>query len=80
MDAEISIRGGGFPHFKIGGRYLLRKGNYRLNISHPGHYSLFETIEVSEDSSQNFVFDLKRLPGKTCYQNQPRVQNNSEGR
>ena len=31
MDATISVRGGGFPHFKIGGRYLLRKGNYRLD-------------------------------------------------
>lgn len=71
MDAEISIRGGGFPHFKIGGRYLLRKGNYRLNISHPGHYSLFETIEVNEDPSQNFVFDLKRLPGKLVIRTNP---------
>ncbi|HCX22841.1 MAG TPA: hypothetical protein DHN29_13050, partial [Cytophagales bacterium] len=71
MDATISVRGGGFPHFKIGGRYLLRKGNYRLNISHPGHYSLFETIEVNEDPSQNFVFDLKRLPGKLVIRTNP---------
>ncbi len=29
FESEVSISGGYFPHFKIGGRYLLRQGDYQ---------------------------------------------------
>ena len=61
---KIEISGGGFPHFRIGGRYLLREGNYMVNLSAPGYYSASEKIITSEDDSQIFSFSLNKLPGQ----------------
>ena len=64
VESEVSIIGGYFPHLKIGGRYLLRQGDYQLDVSHPGYYPLSAIIAINEDSSQEVAFGLEKLPGE----------------
>ena len=62
--SEISISGGYFPHLKIGGRYLLRQGDYQLDVLYPGYYPLTTAITINADSSQEVAFGLEKLPGE----------------
>ncbi len=69
--SEVSISGGYFPHLKIGGRYLLRQGDYQLHVSNPGYYPLTTDIVINADSSQQATFDLKKLPGELIIKTLP---------
>ncbi len=71
VGSAVNISGGYFPHLKIGGRYLLRQGNYQLDVSHPGYYPLSEAIAINADSSQEIAFGLEKLPGELMIKTLP---------
>ena len=74
QDSDIKIDGGLFPSFKIGGRYLLRSGEYEINIQNEGYVSMSnETLIIDENESQDRMFDLSRLPGKIVFTTNPGV-------
>ena len=59
---EIEIDGGLYV-FELGGRYLLRPGDYRLHMAREGYYDFDEILSVGEERNQFFEFELKKLPG-----------------
>jgi len=69
--SAVSISGGYFPHLKIGGRYLLRQGDYQLHVSNSGYYPLTTDIVINADSSQEATFNLKKLPGELIVKTLP---------
>ena len=74
QDSDIKINGGLFPSFKIGGRYLLRSGEYEISILNEGYVSMNnETLIIDENESQDRMFDLSRLPGKIVFTTNPGV-------
>ena len=74
QDSDIKIDGGLFPSFKIGGRYLLRSGEYKISIQNEGYVSMNnETLIIDENESQDRMFDLSRLPGKIVFTTNPGV-------
>ena len=65
---------GYFRLFKIGGRYLLRSGEYEISIQNEGYVSMNnETLIIDENESQDRMFDLSRLPGKIVFTTNPGV-------
>ena len=71
VGSEVNISGGYFPHLKIGGRYLLRQGNYQLDVAYPGYYPLSAAIAIYADSSQEIGFGLEKLPGELMIKTSP---------
>ena len=71
VGSEVNISGGYFPHLKIGGRYLLRQGNYQLDVAYPGYYPLSAAIAINADSSQEIGFSLEKLPGELMIKTSP---------
>ena len=64
QDSKIKISGGLFPKFNIGGRYLIRSGDYKIKILNDGYFPITkETKTINEDDSQDVIFELERLPG-----------------
>ena len=61
---------GGFK-LKIGERYLLRGGDYRLAVTAEGYYPLNQEVTISGDENQAFHLVLKRLPGKVSFATRP---------
>ncbi len=59
--AQIELTGG--LRFKIGPRYLLRSGEYRLHLSHEGYRDSDIVLEVGEEASQARSYVLAPLPG-----------------
>ena len=74
QESTINIDGGLFPAFKIGGRYLLRSGEYEISILNEGYVSLDKgNLIIDENESQDRMFDLRRLPGKIVFITNPSV-------
>ena len=74
QESAINIDGGLFPAFKIGGRYLLRSGEYKISILNEGYVSVDEgNLIIDENESQDRMFDLRRLPGKIAFITNPSV-------
>ena len=48
---------------KLADRYLIRPGTYALDLSAPGYHPLEETLGVTGDSAQHYIFRLEKLPG-----------------
>ena len=61
--AEIEIAGG-LLKLQVGGRYLLRQGNYTVTMTAAGYVSLEEEITVGSADNQEFEFNLEKLPGR----------------
>ncbi len=59
-DADYKIAGG--IAIKLGQRYLLRPGDYRVQASHSAYYPLQEDFRVTAAERQQFAFALQRLP------------------
>ena len=55
----------------LGGRHLLRSGDYELTLTAEGHYPLTETITVGPEDSQSFDYQLQRLPGILSFDSRP---------
>jgi formylglycine-generating enzyme required for sulfatase activity len=51
---------GAWPRIEIGGRYLVRPGQYRLSAEKRGYRTLDETLEVTDESSQSFRFAMEQ--------------------
>ena len=74
QESTINIDGGLFPSFKIGGRYLLRSGEYEISILNEGYVSVDKgNLIIDENESQDRMFDLRRLPGKIVFITNPSV-------
>jgi formylglycine-generating enzyme required for sulfatase activity len=74
QDSLINIDGGFFPAFKIGGRYLLRRGEYEISIMNEGYVSVEKgNLIIDVNDSQDRMFDLRRLPGKIIFIMNPGV-------
>lgn len=61
ITAEIEISGG--LHFKLGPRYLIRSGDYQLNLVNEGYHDSELVLAVTEEQAQTHVFDMSKLPG-----------------
>ena len=61
---------GGFK-LRIGDRYLLRSGDYRLAVTAEGYYPLEQELTITDDENQEFHLVLKRLPGKISFATRP---------
>lgn len=70
--AGIDIRGSWLP-VRIGGRFLLRPGNYEVRLSAEGYEPLSQAITVGDASSQEFRFTLQKLPGRIFIDADPAV-------
>lgn len=53
---------GGF-NVKVGDRYLMRPGPFRLHATLPGYHPLNQTFTVGKEQNQTFNFELRKLPG-----------------
>ena len=60
---EVMEVRGGLIRPRVGGRFLLRPGAYKVLAESPGYRQLSGSIEVTKASSQVFEFQLERLPG-----------------
>ena len=58
---EVDISG--VLRIKLANRYLIRPGAYQLNLSAQGYYPVRETLGVSEEASQHYIYRLEKLPG-----------------
>jgi formylglycine-generating enzyme required for sulfatase activity len=61
--AEVIEIEGGIYVFELGGRYLLRPGEYRVHMEREGYHDLDETLIVGREPNQSFEFALRKLPG-----------------
>jgi formylglycine-generating enzyme required for sulfatase activity len=71
-DPEIALSGG-FIHPKVGERYLLRPGEYQLTATAEGYHPLSELISVTGEASQDFVFEMAKLPGRLVIALEPDI-------
>lgn len=62
VGAKIDIDGV-LPGFAVGGRYLLRPGDYRVRATHQGYAPAQRRIAVATEPNQRFTFQLAKLPG-----------------
>ena len=59
VDVDIS----GSLKLKLANRYLLRPGTHDISLSAGGFHSLQETLLVSEQAAQHYIYRLEKLPG-----------------
>jgi formylglycine-generating enzyme required for sulfatase activity len=64
---QISIRGG-FPAPKIGDYYLMRPGEYVLEVTKECFETLQNQILVSTEKKQDFEFTMTKQPGRLSFQ------------
>ncbi len=72
-DAEIRVVGGLFAP-KIGGRYLLWQGDYRVLLNADGYHTDRQEIEVIDAANQSFEFVMRKLPGRVALITTPPVE------
>lgn len=70
--AEIQIAGG-LVKVPFGGRYLLWPGAYRVLLSAAGYVPQREDIQVARGPSQEFRFEMAKLPGRVVVLTGPGV-------
>lgn len=54
---------GTLPTYRLGERYLMLPGNYRVNATLSGYKQLDEPIKVGSDADQEFKLVMQKLPG-----------------
>ena len=64
---------GGWLEFEIGGRHLLRPGDYRLIADKPGYHTLEQDFVVSDEPSQLVAASMRKLPGILAVGTDPAV-------
>ena len=62
---------GGTLKFELGGRHMLRTGQYLLRAQKQGFYPLEQEFQVGRDQNQELTFDLKLLPGRLNILSEP---------
>lgn len=60
-EATVNLSGG--LAVKLGNRYLLRSGEYRIEVQAPGYHSRQQTLSIADDASPRLVVELEKLPG-----------------
>ena len=60
-EATVNIDGG--LSFKLAERYLLRPGEYEINLSAEGYYPLQQALDVGDAAYQRHGFQMQRRPG-----------------
>ena len=61
--AEIKI--GSLLKFKLGQRYLIRTGEYDIQIHADGYRPLLDTLTINkQDQTREFAYSLQKLPGR----------------
>jgi len=68
-DVDINIDGG--LHIPLGGRYLLREGDYQVTAEAPGYHPLTSEVTVTDQDSQILELSLRPLPGVISFLSQP---------
>ena len=61
LDTDIDISAA--LTLKLASRHLIRPGTYDLDLSASGYHPLRETLGVTEDSAQHYIYRLEKLPG-----------------
>ena len=61
LDTNVDITGA--LTLKLADRHLIRPGTYNLDLSAPGYHPLQETLGVTEDPAQHYIYRLEKLPG-----------------
>ncbi|MEQ1581405.1 MAG: PEGA domain-containing protein [Steroidobacteraceae bacterium] len=59
---RIALKGG-LPALGLGSQYLLRPGQYELQVERAGYKPLTQTVEVTEAANQRVDVTLEKLPG-----------------
>ena len=59
---SFSIDGGWF-RLPVGGRVLLRKGDYTVNVRKQGYYDVKQTFEVGDEPSMTLRLSMRKKPG-----------------
>ncbi|MBB6095057.1 formylglycine-generating enzyme required for sulfatase activity [Povalibacter uvarum] len=67
VKARIDIAGG-LPAVPVGGRFLLRPGEYTIRASSPGYAPAEIKVKVTEAANQQFALSLAKLPGMLSIQ------------
>ena len=62
-NAQVSIQGGLFPHFKIGERFLITNGEYNITVVASGYFPKKEMVVIDEEHLE-YNIELIKLPGK----------------
>lgn len=68
---HIELTGKIWP-LKIKGRYLVQPGEYELDITKPGYYSIQKEIKVTKQQTQTLSFSLKKKPGFLSISSMPK--------
>lgn len=61
--AESIVFTSGGLSLELGGRFLLRPGNYSISLSRSGYHDLDRDLLVTGEQDQQFRFALEKLPG-----------------
>jgi formylglycine-generating enzyme required for sulfatase activity len=59
---SVHIESGGF-NLELGGRLLMRPGDYTVLIKKQGYHDLAAALQVGEQQNQELRFSLEKLPG-----------------
>jgi formylglycine-generating enzyme required for sulfatase activity len=71
-DARVSVDGAWLP-IRLGGRYLLRPGDYEIRMEAEGYEPRSEPVTIGDAPSQDFRFELPKLPGRLVVAPTPAV-------
>lgn len=66
---SVSVSGG--LSFELGGVYLLRSGDYRIQASAEGYEPLDSPLTIGSARNQSFVLNLTKLPGIVAVNSDP---------
>lgn len=64
----------GFFSYKLGERYLMLPGDYAISARLVGYQDLAEPILVGDDPDQDFIFEMRKLPGLLTISSTPDVR------
>ena len=71
--ANASIEIDSLLKLKLADRYLLLSGDHPLSMKAEGYYDLDLTLTIGKEPSQQFAFELQRLPGHLQVNTSPAV-------
>jgi len=60
---RIALKGG-LPALGLGSQYLLRPGQYELQVERAGYKPMTQTVDVTDEANQRVEVALEKLPGK----------------
>ena len=60
-NARVNIDGG--FNIPMGHRFLIRSGEYEINLRARGYHPQTATVQVSDEQAQTFSYTMRKLPG-----------------